>query len=293
MKHFFSLSFLCMIMVVSTSIQAQTKYDTNDGKGSVTIDESQTTLTADQQKMLDEINLVRTNPKAYIPHIEAEAASRLASFPAEYAKADAATKKAMDEWKVDFDNNIAGLKKLLNEMKPVSKLEFSPCILKVAQAHAIDQTKILTNPWVPVDHNDSKGKGPAHRIGSTCSDFPGGGENLEWEVFAPHMPVDARRSNSRLLIDQGVPSRGHRTTILHRDFTHCAPYNYQPTYEGTTMNVWIQNFSAHKSYVPPAPTTLPAGCPTSASSISWHSGLQVDGKVVSQDCFDYWKAKLN
>jgi len=291
MKHLLTLTILFVLMVVSISTQAQTKYSSNDGKGHVMIDDSQTTMTSDQKKMLDEINLVRTNPKAYIPFIEAAATERLKPYTDEYKKADAATKKTMEEWKLDYDKNIAGLIKLLNEMKPVGALKFSECVLKVARAHAIDQTKIMTSPWNPIDHNDSKNRGPAQRIHTECSpDFPGGGENLLWHVT--WKGVDARRSNVKLLIDEGVPSRGHRTTLLWRDFTHCAPYNYKPTYGDTDMNVWIQNFAAHKDYKPPVPASCPTGCPTTASSVSWHSGLKVDGKVVSQDCFDWWNAKL-
>jgi hypothetical protein len=73
-------------------------------------------MTEIEQRVLDEINLVRTNPKAYIVYID------------EYLKvmdSDAAEKATANE-----------LKRELKKMKPVNALVFSEDLYKSCKAHA-------------------------------------------------------------------------------------------------------------------------------------------------------------
>lgn len=291
MKNLFRLTMLALMLVFAINTNAQTKItSTKNTSLYAMIEQNRKALTTDEQKMLNEINLVRTDPKGYIQHVDAFVADKMKSFDSKYQQADANLKKSMDEWKVAYMKVISDLKNQLNTMKPVQSLKFSPCILEVAEAHAIDQSKVCSNIWNPIDHTNSKGKG-LERIGLHCQpSIPAGGENLQWEATWDSNP---RKANVTLLIDFGIPNFGHRSTLLHRDFTHCAPYSYEVKGGAEDVTVWIQNYGTHKDYKPPVPASLPAGCPTYASSISWHSGLKVNGQTVSQDCFDWHRAKTS
>lgn len=280
-------AFTLVLLFVSTT-NAQTKIPHTNDKGYAMINYKKTAPDTYEQAMLNEINLVRKNPKGYIPFVK-----------------NYIVKKKLKGEALTYANELIAQLDTLSARKV---LEFAPCMYETAKKHAINQS-----PTGQINHNDTNGKDPAKRLGETCPDkfsewipFPPGSgqqikngrENLAWDVNYSGYGLDARRSNIQLLIDAGVPSRGHRYTILTDAWTHCAAFTYEDyTADGTKYDRWIQMFGIQyiassgtangSSSSTTVLTTIPPGCPTTqGSSIGWPN--TIDGKTVSKECFDYW-----
>lgn len=291
MKNALSVVAFVSLLIFTSKLQAQelTKIEHKNDSGYAMVDTKSTAPDADELKMIEEINLVRTNPKGYIPFVE------------QYIK----DKKLTGE-PLEYANELI---KELGTQTPLAKLTYAPCMFETAKKHAVDQ-----GTTGKIDHDSTDGKDPSKRVGENCPDnFPewvpiGGGtsvkngrENLAWDVNYSGYGIDARRTNIQLLVDAYVTSRGHRKTILMDGFTHCAAFVYQDYMaDGTRYDRWIQmygkehtasstsnNNTSTSSSPPPTPTTIPEGCPTKKpGSIAWPN--LIDGKEVSQDCWNYW-----
>lgn len=302
---------LVLTMAFVMQVGAQTKYDNKNKDGYAIIDDKRTTMTSDQQTMLNEINLVRKNPSGYVAYVQA--------FAQEKTKGMDATAAA------NYMKTVNELIAELNGMKALSELKFSDCIYKAAQAHAMDQGKARTSSYNPINHNNEAGKQPHERIGAVCTDFPAwykrpdgysawnGGENLEWDILTSYRKIDPRRSNINLLVDYGEPSRGHRKAILNPRYTHAAPFNYTAKFaNGTTeFNIWIQNYGTEEkpntassgsstSGSTAVPKVLPQGCPTSIYQVKmWPPAERtLNNKLIgtetdkySEECWKYWESK--
>ena len=168
-------------------------------------------MSLEEMKMVAEINFVRTRPKEYVKHIEAFKKEKIAQ-------------NRMD-WAATCDELI----KELNNMPPVSKLEPSNCVYEAAKKHGIEQK--ATNS---IDHEGKNGSLPWDRVRQTCPDMATGGENL---VSGSR---DIRNSVILLLVDHGISSRGHRKTMLDKDWKYVACYNLGEF--GPYPKYWIQNF---------------------------------------------------
>lgn len=150
-------------------------------------------MTEREQQVLDEINRVRTNPKAYIPFID------------EFLNAndsDASTRATANE-----------LKKELKKMKPVGALVFSKALYESCKKHGDYLAK--TKKFV-------------HSKGNYAENIQYGHNSVRYAV------ID-------LLIDHGVPSRGHRKNILNPEYKHFAVYEV-PGKVGNMEFLFIQQF---------------------------------------------------
>ncbi|MDD3437529.1 MAG: CAP domain-containing protein [Candidatus Gastranaerophilales bacterium] len=150
-------------------------------------------MTEREQQVLDEINLVRTNPKAYIVYID------------EYLKvmdSDAAERASANE-----------LKRELKKMKPVNALVFSEDLYKSCKAHG--DYVIKTKKFV-------------HSKGNY-------GENIQYGQS------EIRYAVIDLLIDHGIPTRGHRENILNPKYKYFAVYEI-PQKVGKMQYFFIQQF---------------------------------------------------
>jgi uncharacterized protein YkwD len=119
----------------------------------------------------------------------------------------------------------------LNTIQPLSKLKPKECIYKAARSHGADQKRRGFT-----GHIGTNGSSPMKRINRKCPDMISGNENLTGGKETVRLSV------IRLLIDSGIPGRGHRHNILNQSWTHVACY-----YNGKIGNIknnWVQNFAA-------------------------------------------------
>lgn len=169
-------------------------------------------MSSEELSMLDEINLMRSNPSGYIPYIE------------QYKK-DIISGKS-------FGSSIAVCNELIAELRrtPVlSVLKPAPCIYNAAKKHGLDQKNRGST-----GHDGSDGSWPWDRVKRECAQMTDGNENLVGG------PADVREAVILLLVDDGIPSRGHRKTLLNKDWVYGATYKIGKV--GFMPNCWVQKF---------------------------------------------------
>jgi uncharacterized protein YkwD len=154
------------------------------------------------QSLLDEINLVRTNPKQYsqiLKSIRQYYNGNIYQAPGEIAIKTTEGVDAVNE-------AIA----VLESTSPIAALALSTGLNKAAQAHADD-----IGPKGLVQHNSSDGT-PFHKRITNYVNADGYlGENISFGS-----KQTARKVLLRLIIDDNVPTRGHRISILNPDFNY-------------------------------------------------------------------------
>jgi uncharacterized protein YkwD len=135
--------------------------------------------------VLDEINLARTQPRQYAEIV----ATRMRELP------------GTDERCVDETV------KFLMRQAPLAPLRSVSGLMASARIHVADQS--MTGE---IGHRDSDGAGPVQRI-DRCGVWSGcAGEDISYGY------PDARSVVVTLIVDQGVPGKGHRKNIFSRDF---------------------------------------------------------------------------
>lgn len=161
--------------------------------------------------MADEINLLRSNPAAYIPFIE----ERKAEIKAGSAFGSVET---ADE--------------LINELKnspPLSLLTPLQCLYNAAKKHGEDERSKGISTHVGAD-----GSWPWERARRECPTLADGNENLVGGLD------EVRDAVIMLLLDEGIPTRGHRRVLLNPDWKYVAVCYVGQI--GTMPNNWIQMF---------------------------------------------------
>ncbi len=149
-------------------------------------------LSTSEKMLLDEINLVRTNPAAYLPLLER---SILAA-----TDDDPTRRTAMEE-----------LRTVLRQTKPMEPLSPVQCLYLCGRKHLEDQsgTPALT-------HRGTDGSWPWERIRRDCPDLTDGNEII---LPGGH---GVRTAVLTLLIDAGYPGRGHRQMVLDPQWKYAA-----------------------------------------------------------------------
>ncbi|MGV3629991.1 MAG: CAP domain-containing protein [Bacteroidota bacterium] len=173
-------------------------------------------LTLSEKQMVQEINFVRCYPKEYAAIVAAELSKR------------SAEKEGLkpDEF-VALHELIAELK----AMKPLTPLQASECISKAAKKHGAD---MKTHGFIA--HDGSDGKEPHDRMKAACGTVSTSGENIGGG------DETIRGKVIELLLDEGITGRGHRRTLLDKDWTHVGVHYVKKV--GLIEDVWIQNFAA-------------------------------------------------
>ncbi len=169
-------------------------------------------MSAQEIAMLDEINLVRSNPAGYIPYVE------------QY-KRDIQSGKS-------FGSSLAVCDELIAELRRTPRLSIlrpAPCLYNAAKNHGLDQKSRGST-----GHDGSDGSWPWDRVKRACSQMTDGNENLVGG------PADVREAVILLLVDDGIPSRGHRKTLLNKDWVYGATYKIGKV--GFMPNCWVQKF---------------------------------------------------
>ncbi len=171
-----------------------------------------TSMTKDEMSMVNEINLIRTNPAGYIMHIE--------KYVADLQKESG------------NESAIAAARELISELfrlPNLSPLQPMECIYTAAKKNGADQIRRGI-----ADHQGSDGSMPWDRILRECPSLKDGNENLVGG------PSDIRTAVIILLVDDGIPSRGHRRTLLQANWKYVACHKMGTI--GGMPNYWVQQF---------------------------------------------------
>lgn len=176
-------------------------------------------LTEREKAMIKEVNLVRSNPKGYIQVVEAYV---------KYMKVD----------DPDFHkDDIKTAKELIGELKKTPKLSIlipSEKIYEAAKAHGKAAKKIGS-----LDHQGKDGSWPWDRVLKYDKTMKDGNENIVGGMN------DIRKSVLTLLIDSGIEGRGHRKTMLKKEWTHITCHEVGKV--GDMPYMWLQMFGQSKN----------------------------------------------
>ncbi len=173
-----------------------------------------------EKAMIDEINLLRANPKEYIQYVEEYI---------QYMEKEVLSNSSMSSF---YKEEIETAYELINELKTMpslSILEPHQGVYRAAKAHG--EYLYAKNIF---GHIGQKGSMPWDRILAAAPNLKDGNENL---VGGPN---DIRQAVLILLVDTGVESRGHRKTLLDPSWQFVACYEIGEV-DGMP-NCWVQNF---------------------------------------------------
>jgi uncharacterized protein YkwD len=152
-----------------------------------------------REALFREHNLLRTDPKSYIPHLE----EHMNYFKDNILAKSGEIPIQTNEGKEAFQEAI----EFLREQKPVQPLNLDEKLTKAAEDHVAD-----IGPKGIVSHDSSDGKNVSDRIERYCEWDGACGENLDFSTKDPVVIL------MNLLVDDGVESRPHRRHLFNEKF---------------------------------------------------------------------------
>lgn len=209
-------------------------------------------LLPEEKAMIYEINLLRSNPKNYLPFItpllvraeqllKNEGRGRAEYSITVYTTTSGyKTMKRIDTiWHYANEEKVKALRLLvkeLNTLAPIQILQPSIGVYTAAKKHAADQEQ---HQWQLL-HTGSDGSKPWNRICTYDTAMLTGNENIAGHSYT----ATARDVVIILLVDEGIPGYGHRYNMLNPKWTHVGC-----VYAGNRLGMsrWIQNFGQRKT----------------------------------------------
>ncbi|OQX07604.1 MAG: hypothetical protein BWK76_24630 [Desulfobulbaceae bacterium A2] len=152
-------------------------------------------LTAFDQALLDEVNLARTAPGNYAALLR----ERYADLDQKGRLLRDGTRYTMREGRKAVDEAV----RFLTAAAPVAPLRLSSCLALAARDHVADH-----GAAGKMGHVGSNGSQPSDRASRYLSERGVCGENIAFGFRTPRDVV------MQLIVDDGVPSRGHRTNLF-------------------------------------------------------------------------------
>jgi uncharacterized protein YkwD len=159
--------------------------------------------------ILDELNLVRKDPPGYAFHLE----DILDSYHGKEREMENNVILTTQEGRPVVEEAI----RALQSTKPRGLLQWNACLAASSAEHVKD-----TGPSGLIGHDSSRGEHFPRRVGRYLRHYREVGENIDYGS------ASAREVVMQLLIDDGVPDRGHRKNILTPAFNEvgvaCGPH---------------------------------------------------------------------
>jgi uncharacterized protein YkwD len=152
-----------------------------------------------ERSVMDELNQVRQDPPGYSFHLE--------DLEESYHGTD---RTLGNHQFLNTHEGVAAVKEAIRVLKattPRKTLIWNACLALSADDHVKD-----TGPTGIVGHEGSHGETFEHRVGRYLTHYWMLGENIDYGASS------ARDVVMQLLIDDGVPDRGHRNNILESHF---------------------------------------------------------------------------
>ena len=157
-------------------------------------------LTNIEREVIIEINMLRTDParyaSKYLMPLKAYFDGNLLKYPGDIA--------------IATSEGAAPLEECIRELErtsPLSTLSPQKGLVLAARSHAADQARTGAT-----GHTGSDGSSMVTRVNRYGEWSKSAGENISYGYN------EARKIVISLLIDDGVPSRGHRTNLLNNSF---------------------------------------------------------------------------
>ena len=147
-------------------------------------------------------NRLRADPRSFIPHCQ----EYLSRFEGDLLKQPGKTTLRTKEGASAVQEAIEHL----NKQQPVRTLRFNEELAKAARDHVVD-----TGPKGLVQHESSDGTSVKERLKRYGKIVTCYGENLSFHCET------ALEVIMQMLIDDGVPNRGHRENLFNDDFRVC------------------------------------------------------------------------
>lgn len=203
-------------------------------------------LAPEEKAMIWEINLVRSDPQAYIPFVQEEMAKlmadelRLSKIKSESIRRRVSIVNDREVVTIDtvylnyYENRLQAMAELLvalGNAVPMEGLYPSKSLYTAAVKHGDAQAESDY-----IDHRGKDGSWPLDRQLREADNITDGNENI---VRAKGSPRDIV---IQLLIDSGVPHRGHRLNILNPEWKYVTCHHVKQLDE-KDVKWWIQEFA--------------------------------------------------
>ena len=194
-----------LFFILVTAVSCRSRADGGIARHEVSYAAQEVAYRSTEEKaLIREINLVRTNPRAYANYLKQERVYYHDLLIKRPGKIPILTR----EGRAALEACIA----ILEEAEPVSAMLPDECLSRAAGLLAAEQAKGGAK-----GHTGANGQTLQDRILLSCGErVMRMAENISYGNS-----MEARAIVIRFLIDDGIPSRGHRITLMNPSYTHC------------------------------------------------------------------------